>query len=66
MPRTGLKQGFELQTRGPYTKVDCEIGMTVEGKELPNMAVLGEALEAAISLIQEKVTASYKVVPERV
>jgi hypothetical protein len=40
--------------------------MSVDGKELPNMAVLGKALEEAIELIQNRVTESYKVVPERV
>jgi len=48
------------------TKVDCEIGLKVDGRELPNLAVLGAALEAAVDRVQQIVTESYKVVPERV
>lgn len=66
MPKTGMRQTFELMTRNAYTKVDCELGMSVEGKELPNMAVLGKALEECIELLQTRVTESYTVVPERV
>jgi hypothetical protein len=65
MAETGIRSAFELTTRGPYAKVDCEVGIKVKGKELPNMAVLGEALEKAVELIQLHVTESYKVVPER-
>ena len=54
-----------MNTRDKYTKVECEVGMTVNGRELPNMAILGAALEEAIKLIQERVTESYKVVPAR-
>lgn len=66
MPTTGIRQEFDLTTRSSYTKVKAEIGLKIEGSELPNMAILGDALEAARQLIQEKVTESYKVVPERV
>jgi hypothetical protein len=66
MPKTGIRQSFELTTRDRYTKVDCEIGLTVNGRELPNMEVLGKALDAAAELVQQKITESYKVVPERV
>jgi len=66
MAKTGLKSSFELTTRTPHTKVACEVSFIVDGRELPNMAVLGEALEAAVILIQEKVTESYKEVPARV
>jgi len=66
MAKTGLKSSFELTTRTPATKVACEVSLIVDGRELPNMAVLGEALEAAVVLIQEKVTESYKEVPARV
>jgi hypothetical protein len=65
MAETGIRSAFELTTRGVYAKVDCEVGIKVKGKELPNMAVLGTALEEAIELIQKIVTDSYKVVPER-
>jgi hypothetical protein len=66
MPKSGIRQTLDLTTRNQYTKCTCEVGMTVEGKELPTLAVLGAALEEAIELIQKKVTESYKVVPERV
>lgn len=66
MPITGLRQEFELETRNKYTKVTAEIGFKVNGRELPSMAVLGAAVEEAIELIQNKITESYKVVPERV
>jgi len=66
MPATGIKTEFEMTTRSALTKVKCEVGINVDGRELPNMAVLGEALEKAVELIQRTVTDSYKVVPERV
>jgi len=65
MPKVGLRESFELMTRDKYTKINCEIGMTCDGRELPNMAVLGGALEEAIALFQERITESYKVVPAR-
>jgi hypothetical protein len=66
MPKTGIRQTFELTTRDRFTKVECEIGLTVNGRELPNMEVLGKALEAGIQLIQDSITESYLKVPERV
>jgi hypothetical protein len=66
MPKTGLRQTFDLTTRNAYTKCECEVGMTIDGRELPSMSVLGAALEEAIELIQTRVTESYKVVPARV
>ena len=66
MPVTGIRQEFELSTRNQYTKVTAEIGFKVEGRELPTMAVLGAAVEEAIEMIQNRITESYKVVPERV
>ena len=61
--KIGLKESFELTTRSQFTKVNCEIGMTVDGRELPPMSILGEALEEAIALIQRKIKDSYKVPP---
>lgn len=66
MPKTGLKQNFEMSTRSMYTKVDAELSLIVDGKELPSMTVLGGAVEEAIQLIQTRVTESYKTVPARV
>lgn len=65
MPKTGLRQTFKLKTRDSLTTVDCEIGMTIEGRELPTTAVLGEALENCVELIQAKVTDYYTKVPSR-
>lgn len=65
MPTIGLRHGFELETRNKYTKVGAEIGLKVDGKELPNTAVLGDALDKAVELIQECITNSYKEVPAR-
>lgn len=65
MPRHGLKTNFEMETRNSYTKVDTEISISIEGKELVNMAVMGAALEECIELIKACVKESYKVVPPR-
>lgn len=66
MPKSALKQTFELTTRNAFTKVEAEIGITVNGRELPSMEILGKAFEAGILHIQEQITEAYKVVPERV
>jgi hypothetical protein len=65
MPVTGLKYEAEMSTRSQFTKVKAEVALTVDGKELPNMGVLGEALELAVELIQKHITDSYKIVPPR-
>jgi len=65
MPKVGLTETFELKTR-EFSKVDCQIAINVNGRELPSMAVMGAALEEAIKLFQDKITESYKMVPERV
>lgn len=65
MPKSGLRQEFELSTRSQYTKVDCEMSLSVNGKELPNLEVLGRVFEECLALVQTRVTESYKVVPER-
>jgi hypothetical protein len=66
MPKMGMRETFEMQTRDRYTKVECELGVTIDGKELPAMGVVGEALEKCVTIIQEHVKQSYEVVPERV
>lgn len=63
---SGVKQEFDLRTRGVYAKVKCEIALRVDGTELPNLAVLGKALDEAIQKVQDVVTESYVKVPERV
>jgi hypothetical protein len=64
--KTGIQKEFELVTRNHFTKINAVVSMTVDGKELPNMAILGEALEKAINLIQKKIQQSYEVVPARI
>ena len=66
MPVNAVRQEFQLETRSKFSTVDCEIGLKVNGKELPNLAVLGNAMEKAVELIQQIVTESYAKVPERV
>lgn len=65
MPKIALKQAFPLTTRNDYTSVQCEIGVTIEGKELPNLEVAGRALELALTQFKSAIKDSYKV-PERV
>lgn len=65
MAKLGLRHTSEMETRDRFTKVNFELGMTIEGKELPNASVLGDALEAAVKLINERIVESYKVVPPR-
>lgn len=65
MAKTQIKQNFELTTRG-ISKVAAEISLTVDGREIPSMSVLGDSLEKALVTIQTAITESYKLVPERV
>ncbi len=65
MPKIGLRESFEMETRNKYTKVECELAITIDGRELPGMAVVGEALEQAVKLIEDAVKKSYEVVPPR-
>jgi hypothetical protein len=64
--KNSVTQNLELTTRNTYQKVDATIKLEVEGRELPALGVLGEAVELAVQIIQEKITQSFKVVPERV
>lgn len=63
--KTTINQEFPLSTRSEFTKVDCNITISVDGKELPNMPTIAKALEDAIEIIKQVVKDSYKV-PERV
>ena len=65
MAKLGLRHTSEVQTRDKYTKVDFELALVLDGKEIPTAAVLGGALEDAVKLIQERITESYQVVPPR-
>ena len=66
MPKLTMTNDKQIETRNSYTKIDGKIMVSVEGKELPSLAVLGEALEAATELFEQKIKDSYKVVPPRV
>lgn len=66
MPRVGLKHSGQTETRNAYTKVDTEFSVSIDGKELPNMGVVGEALEKCIELFNAEIKKSYEVVPARV
>jgi len=63
MPKVGLTHEAPMETRNSYTKVDLRLTVSVDGKELPSMAVLGEALESALLVFQAAVKESYKVPP---
>jgi hypothetical protein len=65
MPKMSLNETFEMETRNKYTKVECVLAISINGRELPNMSVVGEALEKAIELIEDAVKKSYEVVPPR-
>lgn len=66
MPKLDISEEFELQTRDRFTKVDCKLSIALDGRELPNMAIVGKALENALTTIQTSITESYQLVPERV
>ena len=66
MPQTTIRQELELPTRNQYTRINAEISLKIDGREIPNMAVLGEALDAAVVLVSEKIQQSYQTVPARV
>lgn len=63
MAKTAVRHEGEITTRDRYQKVQLQMGMTVEGKELPSASVLGAALEEAVELVQQRVTESYQVPP---
>jgi hypothetical protein len=66
MPKVGLTHEAPMETRNAYTKVDVRLAVSVDGKELPSMATIGEALEEAVKVFSDKIKESYKVVPARV
>jgi len=66
MPKSGLKHTLDLTTRDAFTKVECEIGLTISGRELPSLEIMGKAFEVGIKAMQEAITDSYKIVPERI
>lgn len=64
MPRHAVKKEVDLTTRG-FTKVQSEIAIRLDGKELPSLEVIGKAMDQAVELIQQIIQDSYKVVPPR-
>lgn len=66
MPKTSITNEFKLDTRNQFTSVDCIITLTVDGRELPAMNIVGKAVEDAVLKIRESVKESYAVVPPRV
>lgn len=66
MPKTTITQETRLSTRNNFTHVDAVVSLTVDGREIPTMAVLGLSLEEAVAKIQDAITESYKAVPARV
>lgn len=63
MAKTAVRHEGEITTRDKHNKVVFQMGMTVEGRELPSASVLGAALEEAVELVQQRVTESYQVPP---
>lgn len=66
MPKVGLRQEYEMTTRGLYTKVNVEFNIIVDGKELPSTAVLGKSFDELVQKFQADIKESYETVPERV
>lgn len=66
MPKLAISETLDLQTRDRVTKVECEVSVKLDGRELPNADVVGAALELMVKQLQEHVTQSYQLVPERV
>lgn len=65
MPATKVSHEWKMKTRDNYTEVDTTLTIVVDGKELPNMGVLGGTLDELVEILQERIKESYKVVPER-
>lgn len=66
MPKTTISQETKLTTRNSVTVVDAIFTLTVDGRELPTIGVIGSSLEEAITAVQAAITESYQVVPARV
>lgn len=66
MPKTSISEQFELSTRSEMTKVDCKVLIELDGKELPSMAVQGQALESMLETLKAVVKESYKQIPPRI
>jgi hypothetical protein len=66
MPRSSLTSEFDFQPRNEFrSKVDVKFNMSVDGRELPNLQVLGNAFEKAVELFQAEVKKAFEVVPPR-
>jgi hypothetical protein len=65
MPAMNMNQEFDMTTRDRNTKVKVDMAVNVSGPELPNMDIVGAALEKCIELMRTEVAASYLKVPQR-
>ena len=65
MPKMGSTIEFELQFKDGFTKVEAELQLVVDGRELPNAAIVGEAMEKALVAIQQAVKEGYENVAIR-
>lgn len=66
MPKNRIVQETQIETRNSFSKVDTILVLEMNGKELPTLAIMGAALEEAVTLIQTRIKESYAVVPPRV
>lgn len=66
MAKQQLSQEFKLDTRSEFTQVDCVITVSIDGRELPSLNIMGNAVDAAIATVREAVKESYAQVPARV
>lgn len=66
MPKLKIGEEFKLVTRDRFTTVDCELSISIDGKELPSAAIVGGALEKVIEVMTAHIQESYQKVPERV
>ena len=65
MPGTKVSHEFEMPTRDRYTKVETIVSISVNGKELPNMGILGGTLDEIVQFLSQRIAESYQKVPER-
>lgn len=66
MPKLKIGEEFKLVTRDKFTSVDCELSISIDGRELPSAAIVGGALEKVIEVMTTHIQESYQKVPERV
>jgi hypothetical protein len=65
LPATSVWQEFEVEGKDRYRKCQAEITLKVDGRELPNLEVLGRVLEECIERVILRVKESHMEVPPR-